>query len=44
VAHIPQVDDVKAHLKEIMRSGDILLTLGAGDVWKAGESFMQELP
>jgi len=44
VAHIPQVDDVKAHLKEIMRAGDILLTLGAGDVWKAGESFMRELP
>jgi UDP-N-acetylmuramate--alanine ligase len=43
VAHIPQVDDVKAHLKEIMRAGDILLTLGAGDVWKAGESFMREL-
>ena len=44
VTHIPQADEVRAHLKSILKSGDIVLTLGAGDVWRAGETLMQELP
>jgi UDP-N-acetylmuramate--alanine ligase len=44
VTHIPRTEDVRAQLKSILRSGDIVLTLGAGDVWKAGETLMQELP
>ena len=27
----------RAYLKETLREGDIILTLGAGDVWKSGE-------
>ena len=44
VTHIPRTNDVREHLKSILKSGDIVLTLGAGDVWKAGETLMQELP
>ena len=29
-------------LKKILKSGDLLLTLGAGDVWKVGEQLLQE--
>jgi UDP-N-acetylmuramate--alanine ligase len=29
-----------AYLKEYMRAGDIVLTLGAGDVWKVGEALL----
>jgi UDP-N-acetylmuramate--alanine ligase len=43
VTFIAQVEDVTAHLKGIVKNGDIVLTLGAGDVWKAGNSLMQEL-
>lgn len=43
VTFIPFVDEVKEHLKHILRPGDVLLTLGAGDIWKAGEQVMQEL-
>jgi len=32
-----------SHLKQTLRSGDILLTLGAGDVYKLGESLLEEL-
>ena len=32
-----------AYLKKNLKSGDILLTLGAGDVWKVGERFLQVL-
>ncbi|MCJ7617192.1 MAG: UDP-N-acetylmuramate--L-alanine ligase, partial [Desulfobacterales bacterium] len=31
------------HLKEILKPGDILLTLGAGNVWKVGEEILEEL-
>ena len=31
------------YLKKNLTSGDILLTLGAGDVWKVGEQVLQEL-
>jgi UDP-N-acetylmuramate--alanine ligase len=30
-------------LKEILRPGDVLLTLGAGDVWKVGERVLEEM-
>jgi UDP-N-acetylmuramate--alanine ligase len=31
-----------AYLKEILVKGDILLTLGAGDVWKVGTEFLKQ--
>jgi len=31
------------YLKETLRQGDILLTFGAGDVWKVGEKILKEL-
>ncbi len=31
------------HLKEVLKEGDILLTLGAGNVWRVGEEMMEEL-
>ncbi len=32
-----------ANLKKLLKPGDILLTLGAGDVWKVGEEILEEL-
>jgi UDP-N-acetylmuramate--alanine ligase len=32
-----------ADLKAVLKPGDILLTLGAGDVWKIGEEILTEL-
>ena len=29
-------------LKEEAESGDLVLTMGAGDVWKIGEAFLEE--
>ena len=29
-----------SHLKQTLQPGDVLLTLGAGDVWKVGERFL----
>ena len=32
-----------SHLKNVLKPGDILLTLGAGDVWKVGEEILKIL-
>lgn len=31
------------HLKKTLKAGDLLLTLGAGDVWKVGEDVLKKL-
>ena len=38
-----EMKDAVTHLKKNLKSGDILLTLGAGDVWKVGEQVLKEL-
>jgi len=41
VEYIEDRDQVQNCLEMELKSGDILLTLGAGDVWKEGEEFIQ---
>jgi len=36
------IDAAVRDLKNVLRSGDILLTLGAGDVWKVGERLLKQ--
>jgi UDP-N-acetylmuramate-alanine ligase len=31
-----------ATLGQVLREGDVLLTLGAGDVWKVGEQILNQ--
>jgi len=38
-----RMKDAVAYLTKYLQPGDILLTLGAGDVWKVGEQVLQEL-
>lgn len=35
-------DAAIAHLKKTLRQGDVLLTLGAGNVWQVGERFLDK--
>lgn len=39
VAYIPTIEKAKDYLKERIQSGDIVITLGAGDVWKLSTGF-----
>lgn len=32
-----------SHLKDILKEGDVLITMGAGDVWKVGEAVLSDL-
>jgi len=43
VFYADQMQDAVAYLTQNLQPGDILLTLGAGDVWKVGEQVLQEL-
>jgi len=43
VVYAAEMKTAVAYLKENLKSGDILLTLGAGDVWKVGEQVLKEL-
>jgi UDP-N-acetylmuramate--alanine ligase len=43
VIYKPDREDAINHLVSVMKSADILLTLGAGDVWKLGEKALERL-
>ncbi|MBI5463507.1 MAG: UDP-N-acetylmuramate--L-alanine ligase [Ignavibacteriales bacterium] len=40
VHYVPDKNNVPAFLKSIVRPGDIVITMGAGDIWKYGEKFL----
>jgi UDP-N-acetylmuramate--alanine ligase len=42
VMHAAGFKAALSHLKKTLQPGDVLLTLGAGDVWKVGEMFLKE--
>jgi UDP-N-acetylmuramate--alanine ligase len=37
----PDVKKIPRRIQECVRSGDVVMTLGAGDVWKIGEAFIR---
>lgn len=40
VTYIPAREDLAAHLAAIAQPGDLILTMGAGDIWKTGEELV----
>jgi UDP-N-acetylmuramate--alanine ligase len=42
VEFVPDFDVVNEALRAVVRPGDLLLTMGAGDVWKIGQCFLEE--
>lgn len=43
VRYVPEKEDVPEALSEIVAPGDMVLTVGAGDIWRYGETFVEEL-
>lgn len=43
VIYVENKEDVTDTLKEIARAGDIIITMGAGDIYKFGEAFVKAL-
>jgi len=42
VRYVPDKKQVPVFLKSIVKSGDIVITMGAGDIWKYGEEFLKQ--
>ncbi len=38
--YIPQLDQIVAYLESNLKAGDVLITLGAGDIYRVGEQLM----
>jgi len=43
VIYVPDKNDIPQKLMEIKKRNDIIVTMGAGDIWKYGEKFVQLL-
>ena len=43
VHYIPDKKDVPKKVMELKKKGDIIITMGAGDIWKYGEKFVELL-
>lgn len=41
VDFVPARTDVAAHLRTIVRPGDVVVTMGAGDIWRTAREFVQ---
>jgi UDP-N-acetylmuramate--alanine ligase len=41
VEFYPDFEAVQAKLPDILKAGDVLLTLGAGNVWQVGQNFLE---
>lgn len=42
VVFIPDKNDIYCYIKKIIMPGDMIITLGAGDIWKTGRQILQE--
>ena len=43
VHYVPDKKNVPSFLRTIVKSGDIVITMGAGDIWKYGEEYLNQL-
>ncbi len=43
VVYIPRKEDVSEYLMDILSAGDMVITLGAGDVWEVADGVLDEL-
>jgi UDP-N-acetylmuramate--alanine ligase len=42
VHYVPELDALTPFLRKITERGDLLITMGAGDIWKIGEEFLSQ--
>jgi UDP-N-acetylmuramate--alanine ligase len=43
VVYIPEKNDIPDHVIKILQPGDLIITLGAGDIWKVGKEIVRRL-
>lgn len=43
VVYVEDKNEVSDRLKDIVKDGDIIITMGAGDIYRSGETFVEEI-
>jgi UDP-N-acetylmuramate--alanine ligase len=43
VTYIAEKEKIADHMATVLKKGDLMITLGAGDVWKVGEQVLEKL-
>ncbi len=43
VHYVPEKADVPAFLHDLVEPGDLVITMGAGDIWRQGKAFYEQL-
>jgi UDP-N-acetylmuramate--alanine ligase len=43
VRYFPSKEDILSYLSEIVQPGDIIITMGAGDIWTVGQELAEQL-
>jgi UDP-N-acetylmuramate--alanine ligase len=43
VVYVPRLEEVPDYLTDVLRDGDVLITMGAGNVWQVGEQLLDRL-
>ncbi|MFH1738422.1 MAG: UDP-N-acetylmuramate--L-alanine ligase [bacterium] len=43
VVYVPCLEEIPDHLVHVLREGDVLITMGAGNVWQVGEKLLDHL-
>jgi UDP-N-acetylmuramate--alanine ligase len=43
VIYVPDKKEIPDYLMKLVKPGDIVITMGAGDIWKFGEEFIKKL-
>jgi len=43
IKYLPSKDDILSYLSEIVQPGDIIITMGAGDIWTVGQELAKQL-
>ena len=43
VVYIPKREDVAGYLQSVVQPGDLVMTMGAGDIYKTGEELVELL-
>lgn len=43
VVYLPRINEIPSHLQKVLKGGEMVLTLGAGDIWKVGIWLLEQL-
>ncbi len=43
VVYVPRLEEIPDYLIDVLREGDVLITMGAGNVWRVGEELLNRL-